>query len=228
MGDESVMPIRKRDTAGLTREASLTTQTIRTADVRAMRRYVRQGAVVVAEYRWEGCGIRDLEARGREWVLRGPPTTFQAARKELNRIRQPKSDRPGGVRSAHADAPPDGRRVEAEYAVSSAGSGDVWRAIDGDGDMLDLLLWIASVCRDTGPVALTLEARADDTMDTTLVVTVNAADGARADLASIIACALEGDRRCRGRGGRARRVEVIAGAAPAPQASALAGKRCTP
>ena len=42
---------------------------IRTADERAMRRLVRRGARIMAEYNWAGSGVADLEARGREWVL---------------------------------------------------------------------------------------------------------------------------------------------------------------
>ena len=45
---------------------------IRTADERAMRRLVRRGACILAEYNWAGSGVADLEARGREWVLRLP------------------------------------------------------------------------------------------------------------------------------------------------------------
>ena len=45
---------------------------IRTADARAMRRLVRRGACILAEYNWAGSGVAELEARGREWVLRLP------------------------------------------------------------------------------------------------------------------------------------------------------------
>ena len=45
---------------------------IRTADERAMRRLVRRGARILAEYNWVGSGVAELEARGREWVLRLP------------------------------------------------------------------------------------------------------------------------------------------------------------
>ena len=54
---------------------------IRTADERAMRRLVRWGARILAEYNWAGSGVAELEARGREWVLRlpAPKTMRQAA-----------------------------------------------------------------------------------------------------------------------------------------------------
>jgi hypothetical protein len=53
---------------------------IRTADERAMRRLVRRGARILAEYNWVGSGVAELEARGREWVLRLPtPTILQQA-----------------------------------------------------------------------------------------------------------------------------------------------------
>jgi hypothetical protein len=42
---------------------------IRTSDEREMRRLVRRGARIMAEYNWAGSGVADLEARGREWVL---------------------------------------------------------------------------------------------------------------------------------------------------------------
>jgi hypothetical protein len=42
---------------------------IRTSDEREMRRLVRRGARIMAEYNWVGSGVADLEARGREWVL---------------------------------------------------------------------------------------------------------------------------------------------------------------
>ena len=45
---------------------------IRTSDERAMRRLVRRGARIMAEYNWAGSGVADLEARGREWVLQIP------------------------------------------------------------------------------------------------------------------------------------------------------------
>lgn len=47
---------------------------IRTADEREMRRLVRRGALVMAEYDWRGSGVPDLERRGREWVLQVPNT----------------------------------------------------------------------------------------------------------------------------------------------------------
>ena len=53
---------------------------IRTADERAMRRLVRGGAHIMAEYNWAGSGVAELEARGREWVLRLPqPKKVQQA-----------------------------------------------------------------------------------------------------------------------------------------------------
>ena len=45
---------------------------IRTSDEREMRRLVRRGALIMAEYNWAGSGVADLEARGREWVLQIP------------------------------------------------------------------------------------------------------------------------------------------------------------
>jgi hypothetical protein len=42
---------------------------LRTSDEREMRRLVRRGARIMAEYNWAGSGVADLEARGREWVL---------------------------------------------------------------------------------------------------------------------------------------------------------------
>jgi hypothetical protein len=45
---------------------------IRTSDEREMRRLVRRGARIMAEYNWAGSGVADLEARGREWVLQIP------------------------------------------------------------------------------------------------------------------------------------------------------------
>jgi hypothetical protein len=42
---------------------------IRTADERAMRRLVRRGARILAEYNWQGSGVAELEARGREWIV---------------------------------------------------------------------------------------------------------------------------------------------------------------
>jgi hypothetical protein len=45
---------------------------IRTSDERAMRRLVRRGARIMAEYNWAGSGVAELEARGREWVLQLP------------------------------------------------------------------------------------------------------------------------------------------------------------
>jgi hypothetical protein len=45
---------------------------IRTSDERAMRRLVRRGARIMAEYNWVGSGVPDLEGRGREGVLQPP------------------------------------------------------------------------------------------------------------------------------------------------------------
>ena len=45
---------------------------IRTADERAMRRLVRRGACILAEYNWRGSGVAELEARGREWIVQLP------------------------------------------------------------------------------------------------------------------------------------------------------------
>ena len=42
---------------------------IHTSDEREMRRLVRRGALIMAEYDWRTSGIPDLQARGREWVL---------------------------------------------------------------------------------------------------------------------------------------------------------------
>lgn len=48
--------------------------TIRTADEREMRRLVRRGALIMAEYDWRASGVAELEQRGREWVLQVPNT----------------------------------------------------------------------------------------------------------------------------------------------------------
>jgi len=45
---------------------------IRTADEHAMRRLVRRGARILAEYNWQGSGVAELEARGREWIVQLP------------------------------------------------------------------------------------------------------------------------------------------------------------
>jgi hypothetical protein len=45
---------------------------IRTADERTMRRLVRRGACILAEYNWQGSGVAELEARGREWIVQLP------------------------------------------------------------------------------------------------------------------------------------------------------------
>jgi hypothetical protein len=45
---------------------------IRTSDEREMRRLVRRGALIMADYNWAGSGIPELERRGREWVLMVP------------------------------------------------------------------------------------------------------------------------------------------------------------
>ena len=45
---------------------------IRTADERAMRRLVRRGARILAEYNWQGSRVAELEARGREWIVQLP------------------------------------------------------------------------------------------------------------------------------------------------------------
>ena len=45
---------------------------IRTADQRAVRRLVRRGARILAEYNWQGSGIAELEVRGREWIVQLP------------------------------------------------------------------------------------------------------------------------------------------------------------
>lgn len=37
-----------------------------------MRRLVRRGALIMADYNWAGSGIPELERRGREWVLMVP------------------------------------------------------------------------------------------------------------------------------------------------------------
>lgn len=47
-------------------------ETIRTADEREMRRLMRRGALIMAEYHWAGSGIPSLESRPREWVLMVP------------------------------------------------------------------------------------------------------------------------------------------------------------
>jgi hypothetical protein len=56
---------------------SMDNTVIRTADERAMRRLVRRGARILAEYNWAGSGVAELEARGREWVLRLPEPTMR-------------------------------------------------------------------------------------------------------------------------------------------------------
>jgi hypothetical protein len=53
---------------------------IRTADERAMRRLVRRGARILAEYNWRGSGVAELEARGRELIVQLPkPQMMQHA-----------------------------------------------------------------------------------------------------------------------------------------------------
>ena len=53
---------------------------IRTADERAVRRLVRRGAHILAEYNWRGSGVAELEARGREWIVQLPkPQIMQHA-----------------------------------------------------------------------------------------------------------------------------------------------------
>jgi hypothetical protein len=53
---------------------------IRTADERAMRRLLRRGARILAEYNWQGSGVAELEARGREWIVQVPkPQMMQHA-----------------------------------------------------------------------------------------------------------------------------------------------------
>lgn len=37
-----------------------------------MRRWVRRGALIMAEYDWRTSGIPALQERGREWVLQTP------------------------------------------------------------------------------------------------------------------------------------------------------------
>lgn len=44
-------------------------QLMRTADEREMRRLVRRGALIMAEYDWRDSGLPELAERGREWVL---------------------------------------------------------------------------------------------------------------------------------------------------------------
>ena len=48
---------------------------IRTTDEREMRRLVRRGALIMAEYNWSGSGVPELEERGREWILQLPTGT---------------------------------------------------------------------------------------------------------------------------------------------------------
>jgi hypothetical protein len=33
---------------------------------------VRRGARILAEYNWQGSGVAELEARGREWIVQLP------------------------------------------------------------------------------------------------------------------------------------------------------------
>ncbi len=44
----------------------------RTASEREMRRLVRNGALIMAEYDWRMSGVPGLQERGREWVLQLP------------------------------------------------------------------------------------------------------------------------------------------------------------
>lgn len=50
-------------------ESTMDHTLIRTTDEREMRRLVRRGALIMAEYNWSGSGVPELEERGREWVL---------------------------------------------------------------------------------------------------------------------------------------------------------------
>jgi hypothetical protein len=53
---------------------------MRTADERVMRRLVCRGARILAEYNWQGSGVAELEARGREWIVQLPkPRMMQHA-----------------------------------------------------------------------------------------------------------------------------------------------------
>lgn len=45
---------------------------VRTSNQREVRRLVRDGGTVMAEYDWRGSGVPELEARGREWVIQLP------------------------------------------------------------------------------------------------------------------------------------------------------------
>jgi len=45
---------------------------IRTAGEREMRRWVRRGALIMAEYDWPTSGIPALRERGRKWALQVP------------------------------------------------------------------------------------------------------------------------------------------------------------
>ncbi len=50
------------------------TTIVHTADEREMKRLVKKGAVVMAEYDFRGSAVESLRARGRWWILRVPST----------------------------------------------------------------------------------------------------------------------------------------------------------
>ncbi len=56
-----------------------TYETKRTADEREMRKLVRRGALIMAEYDWRESGVPELQERGREWILQVPPVAAAAA-----------------------------------------------------------------------------------------------------------------------------------------------------
>lgn len=53
----------------------------RTARESEMRRLVRRGALILAEYDWRESGVSGLQERGREWILQlpDPPVALPVA-----------------------------------------------------------------------------------------------------------------------------------------------------
>ena len=52
---------------------------VRTADEREMKRLVKKGAVVMAEYDFRNGAVESLRARGRWWILQVPAASSEQA-----------------------------------------------------------------------------------------------------------------------------------------------------
>jgi hypothetical protein len=52
------------------------TTIIRTADEREMKRLVKKGAVIMADYDFRNSATESLRARGRWWVLQAPASAL--------------------------------------------------------------------------------------------------------------------------------------------------------